>query len=77
MIYFCLETREATEALTSVSPQRCEALHALGGPGLTAAVAELHCHVAFGSDGHGGCGPDRVQPFPGSPGANLTSSIKT
>lgn len=34
-------------------------------------------HVAFGSDGQSGRGPDRVQPFPGSPGGNVTSSIKT
>lgn len=46
-------------------------------PALTPAVAELHCHVAFGSDGQSGSGPDGVQPFPGNPGGNVTSSIKT
>lgn len=48
-----------------------------GNPTLTAAVSEVHCHVGLGSDGQSGRGPDRVQPFPGSPSGNVTSSIKT
>lgn len=55
----------------------CAPLCPCGDSALTPAVAELHCHVAFGSDGQSGSGPDRVQPFPGSPGGNVTSSIKT
>lgn len=53
------------------------ALCPCGDPALTPAVAELHCHVAFGSDSQSGHEPDRSQPFPRSPGGNVTTSIKT
>lgn len=77
---FIFESIEAECDLVSVCPHVCHHRAArcpCGDPALTPSEEELHCHVAFGSDGQSGRGPDGVQPFPGSPGGNVTSSIKT